>query len=364
LNRLHGIMEKNPAIGQGIMQARESKKGITMTTLPIGKIDPEILETLLSRYTKKDERVRIGAGIGEDAAVIDMGPVLLVAKTDPITHASSEIGRYAVHINANDIAAMGGTPKWYLATILMPEGSKSGDLDLIFSQVSKICEEIGVVYCGGHTEVTHSVNHPVVIGQMLGEVSRENLKPSSGAMDGDELIMTKTAALEATAIIALEKEEELGEYYPDDFIRRAQRYLHDPGISVLKEASLVSGIAGVHALHDPTEGGISTAVSEMAKASNLGVVVYGDRIPVTEETKALCNHYGINPLGAFASGSLLMAVSPRDTRRILDILTAANVQASCIGKMVKKKEGLSLLESGGRLPLPVFHQDELSKLFG
>jgi len=90
-----------------------------MKTLQIGKLDPEILETLLSRYTKKDERVRIGAGIGEDAAVIDMGPVLLVAKTDPITHAGREIGHYAVQINANDIAAMGGTPKWYLATILM-----------------------------------------------------------------------------------------------------------------------------------------------------------------------------------------------------------------------------------------------------
>ena len=159
-----------------------------MKALPIGKIDPEILENLLLRYTQKDQRVVIGAGIGEDAAVIDMGTVLLVAKTDPITHAASEIGRYAVHINANDIAAMGGTPKWYLATILMPKGSNAKDLSLIFSQLSKTCEEIGVIYCGGHTEVTTSVNSPVVIGQMLGEASLDNLKPSSGAKVGDDQI--------------------------------------------------------------------------------------------------------------------------------------------------------------------------------
>jgi hydrogenase maturation factor len=109
---------------------------MTMTALPIGKIHPEILGNLLSRYTQKDDKLLVGAGIGEDAAVIDMGSVLLVAKTDPITHVTSEIGRYAVHINANDIAAMGGTPKWYLATILMPKGSTAGDVERIFSQLS------------------------------------------------------------------------------------------------------------------------------------------------------------------------------------------------------------------------------------
>jgi hydrogenase expression/formation protein HypE len=335
-----------------------------MTALAIGKIDPEILGKFLLRYTRKDERVIIGAGIGEDAAVIDMGHILLVAKTDPITHVTSEIGRYAVHINANDIAAMGGTPLWYLATILMPKGSKAEDVGLIFSQLSQTCEEIGVVYCGGHTEVTNSVNSPVVIGQMLGEVSRGNLKPSSAAKEGDDLIMTKTAALEATAIIALEKEEELMKHFPHELINRARRYLHEPGLSILKEARLLAGMAGIHAFHDPTEGGIATGVFEMAEASGLGAQVYDERIPITEETRALCVHFGINPLGAFASGSLLIAVSPRDSDRAIEVLASANLPATRIGKMVERREGVKLLKEGEVLPLPVFHQDELSKLFG
>jgi hydrogenase expression/formation protein HypE len=259
---------------------------------------------------------------------------------------------------------MGGTPKWYLATILMPKGSKAEDVALIFSQLSKSCEEIGVVYCGGHTEVTTSVNSPVVIGQMLGEVSRVELKPSSGAEEGDDLIMTKTAALEATAIIALEKEKELKKHFPQELIGRAQRYLREPGLSVLKEARLMAGMNSVHALHDPTEGGIATGVFEIAEASSLGAQVYDDRIPITEETRALCDHFGINPLGAFASGSLLIAVSSQDSGHAIEILTSADIPATRIGKMVKREEGLKLMKDGESLPLPIFQQDELSKLFG
>jgi hydrogenase expression/formation protein HypE len=339
-------------------------KGAIMAPLPVGKIHPEILGEFLSHYTRKDDRVIIGASIGEDAAVIDMGPILLVAKTDPITHVTTEIGRYAVHINANDIAAMGGRPRWYLAAVLVPPGAEAGDIDLILSHISQSCAEIGVVYCGGHTEVTTSVNNPVVIGQMLGEVTRENLKPSSGGKEGDDLIMTKTAALEATAIIALEKGEELKNHFPEEMIRRAQHYLREPGISVLKEGRLMALRKSVHALHDPTEGGIATGIFEIATASNLGAEVYHDRIPITEETRDLCAHYGINPLGAFASGSLLIAVSRDDSQQTMNALTTAGIAAARIGKLVKKEEGLKLIKRGDIKPLPLFHQDELSKIFG
>ncbi len=173
--------------------------------LPLGKIDPEILGRLLSRYTTAGHQVLIGAGIGEDAAIIDMGHVYLVAKTDPITHVTGEIGYYAVHINANDIPSMGGSPLWFLAAILMPSQSKARDIEKIFSQISRACEELGIAYCGGHTEVTSAVHIPVVVGHMLGEVTRDHLKPTSGARDGDDLVMTKSAAVEATAIKTLLK---------------------------------------------------------------------------------------------------------------------------------------------------------------
>jgi hydrogenase expression/formation protein HypE len=331
---------------------------------PLGKIDPKILGKLLSQYTSAGNRVLIGAGIGEDAAIIDMGPVYLVAKTDPITHVTGEIGHYAVHINANDIASMGGRPLWFLATILMPPRSNHRGIKKIFSQISRTCRELGIAYCGGHTEVTSSVNRPIVVGNMLGEVSREHLKPTSGAREGDDLVMTKSAAIEATAMIALEKAKELKTSFPKDFIRKTQKYLYEPGISVVKEATLLRSIPGVHAFHDPTEGGLGTGIYEMATASGLGAEVYGDSIPLTEESRLLCEYCRIDPLGAFASGSLLAAVKHSVSEKAIVTLLKKGIRATRIGRFVPKKKGVTLIKASKKMDLPVFHQDELSRILG
>jgi hydrogenase expression/formation protein HypE len=333
------------------------------TSLPLGKIDGEILTRLMGKYTHRGGRVLVGAGIGEDAAVIDMGDVYLVAKTDPITHVTREIGYYAVHVNANDIAAMGGTPLWFLATLLMPSGSAREQVERIFSQISKTCQTLGVVYCGGHTEITTSVSNPVVIGQMLGEVTARHLKPSSGAKEGDVLVMTKSAAIEATGIISTEKAEELHRVLPRGTILKAQNYLHDPGISVVEEARIASAFEEVHALHDPTEGGIATGIYEMAEASRLGVAVRESDIPMTEETRQVCDHYHVSPLGTFASGSLLIAVSEEAADTLIQSLALQGIPACRIGVMLDQPEGMRLITREGTVPLPVYHQDELSKIF-
>ena len=335
-----------------------------MANLKTGKIDPAILGRLLACYTRTGPRVPVGAGIGEDAAAIDMGDGYLLAKTDPITHVTDRIGQYVVHINANDIAAMGGIPGWFLATILMPEGSTEHELEEIFSQISSACEHLGVCYCGGHTEITTSVRIPVVIGQMLGEAASGELKPTSGAKRGDLVMMTKRAAIEATAIIALERGEELRKAVPEKLLARAKDYLTDPGISVVADARALAGLQGVHALHDPTEGGIATGISEMAEASGLGVTVYSDSIPVSEETRVLCECLGVNPLGTFASGALLIAVDPRAVEEAFFRLQKAGIPACTVGRMGASGGGRWLVRERQRVPLPVFHQDELSRIFG
>jgi len=335
-----------------------------MSQLEIGKIHMDSLARLLAQYTNRSDRVLIGSGIGEDAAVITMPDRYLIAKTDPITGATGEIGYYAVNINANDIASMGGVPLWFLATILMPKGSTEDDLEQIFSQIADCCTALGIAYCGGHTEVTTAVASPVVVGQMLGEADRDNLKPTSAALAGDDLIITKSAAIEATSLIAREKEDELQERFPDELIERAREFLFDPGISVVRDASLLQGITEVHALHDPTEGGITTGIFEMAQASNLGVEVIHDAIPVREETRALCDFFHVNPLGTFASGSLLIAVSPTATDRVIATLSRGGIPAARIGVMRDPEKGRTIITGKGVAPLPVYHQDELSRILG
>lgn len=335
-----------------------------MNKLQTGKVDFAVLKQLISRYTHSHPRLVLGAGIGEDAAIIDMGDSCLIAKTDPITHVTGEIGYYAVHINANDIAATGGTPMWFLATILMPEHSTSEDLEQVFAQISLSCKEMGIIFCGGHSEVTTGVRNPIVVGQMLGEADKSRLKPTSGARAGDHLIMTKRAAIEATSIMAIDCAEELGRHFAQDMLSRARRYLHDPGISVVKESGIVSRYPQVHALHDPTEGGIATGIYEMAYAGGLGVEVWQDRIPISRETAALCAFYSIDPLGTFASGSLLMASDPAISDQIIAELLAQGINAVCIGKFTDLDKGRVLIKNGSPQPLPCYNQDQLSKIFG
>jgi hydrogenase maturation factor len=246
----------------------------------------------------------------------------------------------------------------------VPEGSDAEGLERIFEQISRSCRRMGVIYCGGHTEVTGCVDRPVVIGQMLGEMKKSQLKPSCGAQAGDELLMTKWAAIEGTAIMAQEKETELLRHFPSEFIRRARNYLHDPGISVVREALLVSDFAGVHALHDPTEGGIATGVFEMAAASDLGVTLQHDKIPVGPETRRLCGFFEVDPLGIFASGALLMAVAPEEVGSVAAKLEAEDIPAARIGVMTPKAEGKRLIKADEAGPLPVYCQDELSRIFG
>ena len=167
-----------------------------------------------------------------------------------------------------------------------------------------------------------------------------------------------------SAIIALEKERELKGHLKEELIKKAKKYLYIPGISVVREADVIASMEAVHALHDPTEGGIATGIFEMATASNLGVEVYYDNIPISEETQVMCDLYDVDPLGTFASGSLLIATSPSSSEDVIGRLLAAGIHATRIGVMTRRERGMRLIKQNKSLPLPIYYQDELSKIFG
>ena len=171
-------------------------------SFPAGKLPAAELARMLARHTRQDGRVVVMPGIGKDATVISFAGQYLVAKTDPITFATDQIGWYVVHVNANDVAAMGGIPRWFLATLLLPEG-KTGpeEVEAAFAQISGACQEVGAVLCGGHTEITYGLERPIIVGQMLGEVEKEKLIVPDRIRPGDKILMTKGLAIEGTAIL-------------------------------------------------------------------------------------------------------------------------------------------------------------------
>ncbi len=312
----------------------------------------------------------VGPQLGEDAAVIELGDNYLVATSDPITFATEDIGWYVVCVNSNDIAAMGAVPKWLLVTLLLPEDATTPEMVRdIMTQLTQSCAEFDIALCGGHTEVTPAVTQPVVIGQMMGVTHKDALFTSADACVGDVLILTKGIGVEATAIIAREREKQLRERYDAPFLEQARNYLTDPGISVLKDAQIAIKTGGVHAMHDVTEGGVSTAVFELAIAAELGVVVYSDNLlgsPVLygDITRSLCNMFGLNPLGVISSGAMLIASEPEKGEAICQALATAGINADIIGKFLPPEDGLWLRDATGtQQPLPIFETDEIAKLF-
>jgi hydrogenase maturation factor len=303
--------------------------------LPVGKLPQDLLAALLARTAIDDPRVILGPGIGLDCAVIDSGERLSVYKSDPVTFATDQIGYYLVQVNANDIATTGARPLWLLVTLLLPEGRTTAELaEVIMMQIYEATKDLGVAVIGGHTEITAGLARPIAIGTMIGEVSRESLITPRGAQAGNRVLLTKGVPIEATALLARELPARLSGVLTDAEVRAAQEFLFRPGIGITRDARIAIQAGRVTAMHDPTEGGIATALWELAEASGKTLRVDPRKIPVPTLAGRVCNAFGIDPLASIASGALLITAPARDAQAILDALERAGIDGADIGEVL------------------------------
>jgi hydrogenase expression/formation protein HypE len=324
-----------------------------------GKIRHRLLAGLLSRLTPPGRSVVVGPAIGEDACAVEAGGDLVVASSDPITFTAHHIGYYSVNVNANDVATMGARPRWFVATLLLPPGTGERAMRTVFDEVDRTCVGLGIRVVGGHTEVTSAVTSPVVVGTMLGTVPRQRLVRPRRARRGDAILMTKRLALEGTSIIARERRADVERLLGNRRAARARNLLFDPGISVVREALTAVRASPVHAMHDPTEGGLLWGLRELAQATCLGIEIDVERIPVFDETERICKRFGIDPLGLIASGSLLIVASQRHAAGISGAIRALGIECTVIGRMSSR--GLWGLYGGRRKRLPDLVADEIGR---
>jgi hydrogenase maturation factor len=306
--------------------------------------------------------VLVGPRCGVDAAVVAVGRHRLILKSDPVTFTARRIGLYAVQVNANDVAVMGGRPAWFQPTILVPPGTRSAEVMAIARDIDVACRALGVAVTGGHTEVTDAVTRPVVAGDMQGLLVAPRLITAGGARPGDRVLLTKAAGIEGTVILAHERARELGQALPASVLRSAARLRDYPGISVVPEA-VIAVRHGAAAMHDPTEGGVRAALHEMAFASGVRIEVDLDRIPVLPPTAAICRHYGIDPLGLIGSGALLVSVAARRTSSLLRAWARQGIAGRAIGS-VDTGRGVRAIRDGRRVPFPWLARDEIITALG
>jgi len=351
-------------IPRGIRSAAKFfRKNATVMTdsLPLGKLPPDFLARLLARAPVKDPRVLFGPGIGLDCAVIDLGERVLVFKSDPITFATEDIGWYAVQVNANDVATTGATPRWMLATLLLPENTTTHmSVEAIFDQLYRAAEALGISVVGGHTEITYDLHRPVLMGTLIGEVQHEHLIVPTNTQPGDALLLTKGVPIEGTALLAREFPDRLAGVLPPEALETARQYLYDPGISVIRDAQIAVAAGRVHAMHDPTEGGLAGALWELSEASGRRLVIDPAAVPVPDIARRICTALDLDPLATIASGALLIAAEGADSTAICAALEAEGIACAVIGRVEDGTAGV-FTTHGSALPRPA--RDEIARVY-
>lgn len=323
---------------------------------------------MIAQLPTRAPEVLLGPGIGLDCAVVEMQGELIVLKTDPITFASDQLGWYTVQVCVNDLVTTGATPRWLMVTLLLPQTGATDWLEQITEQLGQACRDVGLTLVGGHTEITVGLERPIAVGMLVGEVTRDRLVTPRGTRSGDRLLLTKGVPVEATALLSRELRKRLCGEYPlltQAELEEAQNFLFDPGISVLREAKAAVDAGGVHAMHDPTEGGLYTALWEMAEACGRSLRVDLERVPVLPPGRRICGLLGLDPLGAIASGALLMAVDPQKVKTVQAAVQNLGIACVEIGQFTDDDADPVVWAgfSAGAKRLPRPERDEIARLF-
>lgn len=346
--------------------------------LPAGKVPNELLARFLSSglvETTRDGKssLIVGPGVGEDVAAVSLSALrsgseggaaddVLLLKSDPITFVAEDLARYLLTVNANDIATSGGTPRWLLATLIAPPGTLPVEIGRLFVELRASCAALGVELCGGHTELSDAVTRAIVSGTMIGTVAEGRLVRKDRMRSGDAVVLTKAVAIEGSAILASEHASLLRDRgVAEELIRRAMALRER--MSILPEAGIAAAVGRVTAMHDVTEGGLSTALDELSIAGKRRLRVDIDKIPILPETSTFCSALGLDPLGLIGSGSLIICVRPDSASTLLARLKQSGVPATVIGTVLQEGEGLEAMRGGQPTDMPRFAADEITRLY-
>ncbi len=307
--------------------------------MEVGKLPNRLLEEIIisNIKTRRDEVIE-RAGVGKDCAVIDYGDKYCVISSDPITGATENIGKIAVNVACNDIGAAGAEPNALLMTILAPQGTEQKEIERIMKEANEAADLINVEIVGGHTEITDAVNKMVLSLTALGMRDKEVNKDPINV--GDLILISKEIGIEGTSILYSENKEKLDEeLFKDNDLSKEKVEQYINRLSVVREG-VVCGKLGSKYMHDVTEGGVYGALWEAFKANNTGILVKEGSIPISTETKALCNYFDIDPYRLISSGSMLIIASKENSSRMINELKKDGIRLEIIGEVIEEKKCL------------------------
>ena len=328
--------------------------------MKIGKLpEPVLIRSVLKQVKHRREEVLVGPAVGQDCAVVQVEPdEVLVMSTDPITGTVKDLGSHSIHITANDLAASGAEPIGVMLTVMLPDTVEEPEVKKMMQEAESACKMLNMEVLGGHTEITNVVRQPLISVTGIGKIKKSKMITTLQVQPEQDIVVTKWIGLEATTILAKEREEELRKRFPAGIVDTAIGF--DQYLSVVPE-SRIAMEHGVSAMHDITEGGVFGALWEMASGAGVGLEVDLKKIPIRQETVEICQYFDVNPYQIMSSGSMMIAAD--DGYELVRKLEKAGIHASVVGRtnagndrILRNGEDIRYLDK----PQP----DELYKVLG
>lgn len=297
--------------------------------MKIGKLpEPILIRSVLKQVKHRREEVLVGPAVGQDCAIVQVEPdEVLVMSTDPITGTVKDLGSHSIHITANDLAASGAEPIGVMLTVMLPDTVEEPEVKKMMQEAEATCKKLNMEVLGGHTEITNVVRQPLISVTGVGKIKKSRVITTLQVQPEQDIVVTKWIGLEATTILAKEREEELRKRFPAGIVDTAIGF--DQFLSVVPE-SRIAMEHGVTAMHDITEGGVFGALWEMASGAGVGLEVDLKKIPIRQETVEICQYFDLNPYQIMSSGSMMIAAD--DGHELVRKLEKAGIHAAVVGR--------------------------------
>ncbi|CAN5441643.1 hydrogenase expression/formation protein HypE [soil metagenome] len=322
-----------------------------------GKLSHQLMEKMVLPQFRNDLLDPL-----HDGAIFSIGGQRVAFSTDsyvvsPIFFPGGDIGKLAVHGTVNDLAMCGAQPLYLSVGFILEEGTPMEDFWRVVQSMSEAAKAAGVMLVTGDTKVVDrgKADKIFINTSGIGVIPEGiNISPKR-AQAGDKIIMSGTMAVHGIAIMSVREGLEFETEIASD----------TASLNGLVEAIFAAN-KDVHVLRDPTRGGITSALTEIAQSARVGMLINEGDIPISEEVKGACEILGLDPLYVANEGKLLAIVSPDTAERVLEAMREHPLgkDAAIIGEVTEEHPGFVLMKTrvGGTRVVDMLSGEQLPRI--